>query len=77
VREARYLTYAKTSEAVTGGRGIPIGYGTLVAVYLGVGGAVAWSLRRLSRAPLNLPSGTAPSAAKPTPSLSREAFHAR
>jgi cytochrome bd ubiquinol oxidase subunit I len=43
----------QTSEAVTGASGIPIGYGTLVAVYLGVAGAVAWLLLRLRRVPLD------------------------
>jgi cytochrome d ubiquinol oxidase subunit I len=42
----------RTSEAVTGAEGIPIGYGTLVAVYIGLYAAVAWFLRRLSRIPL-------------------------
>jgi cytochrome bd ubiquinol oxidase subunit I len=40
----------RTSEAVTGADGIPIGYGVLVLVYLGVGAGVVWVLRRLSRA---------------------------
>ena len=69
--------FMRTSEAVTGARGIPIGYGTLVAVYLGLAGAVVWLLRRFSRAPLDLPSTAAPSAAEPTPSSSLQAFHAR
>jgi cytochrome d ubiquinol oxidase subunit I len=42
----------RTSEAVTGASGIPIGYATLAVVYLGLGLAVAWILRRLSRVPL-------------------------
>jgi cytochrome bd ubiquinol oxidase subunit I len=42
----------RTSEAVTGASGIPIGYATLVVVYLVLGIAVAWILRRLSRVPL-------------------------
>jgi cytochrome d ubiquinol oxidase subunit I len=41
-----------TSEAVTGAGAIPIGYGTLVAVYIGLYAAVAWFLRRLGRIPL-------------------------
>jgi cytochrome d ubiquinol oxidase subunit I len=45
----------RTSQAVTGASGIPVGYGTLVAVYIGVAAAVAWILRRLARAPLGLP----------------------
>ena len=44
--------FMRTSEAVTGARGIPVGYGTLVAVYLGLAGAVAWLLVRFSRVPL-------------------------
>jgi cytochrome d ubiquinol oxidase subunit I len=43
----------RTSEAVTGARGIPVGYGTLIVVYLGLAGAVAWLLLRFSRAPLD------------------------
>jgi cytochrome bd ubiquinol oxidase subunit I len=43
----------RTSDAVTGASGIPIGYATLVLVYLGLCGAVAWILRRLSRLPLD------------------------
>jgi cytochrome bd ubiquinol oxidase subunit I len=50
----------RTSDAVTGAGGIPVGYGTLVAVYLGVASAVVWILRRLARAPLELPSAKAP-----------------
>ena len=32
--------------------GVPVGYGTLLAVYAMLGGAVWWMLRRLARAPL-------------------------
>ena len=42
----------RTSQAVTGAGGLPIGYATLVIVYLGVAVAVAWILRRLAAAPL-------------------------
>ena len=42
----------RTSEAVTSADGVPVGYATLVLVYLGVGAAVAWVLRRLAQAPL-------------------------
>jgi cytochrome d ubiquinol oxidase subunit I len=45
----------RTSEAVTGARGIPVGYATLAIVYAGLAVAVAWLLRRLGRAPLELP----------------------
>jgi cytochrome bd ubiquinol oxidase subunit I len=41
-----------TRQAVTGASGIPVGYATLVAVYLLLAGATAWVLRRLARAPL-------------------------
>jgi cytochrome d ubiquinol oxidase subunit I len=43
----------RTSEAVTGGGGIPVGYATLALVYLGLALAVGWILRRLARAPLD------------------------
>jgi cytochrome d ubiquinol oxidase subunit I len=46
----------RTSAAVTGAHGIPVGYGTLVVVYLGLAGAVAWMLRRFSRVPLEVTS---------------------
>jgi cytochrome d ubiquinol oxidase subunit I len=45
-----------TSQAVTGAGGLPVGYGTLVLVYLGVAAAVAWILVRLARAPLEMPA---------------------
>jgi cytochrome d ubiquinol oxidase subunit I len=41
-----------TRQAVTGASGIPVGYATLVAVYLLLAGAVVWVLRRLARAAL-------------------------
>jgi cytochrome bd ubiquinol oxidase subunit I len=44
----------RTSEAVTGARGIPVGYGTLVIVYLGLAGIVVWLLHRFSRVPLEI-----------------------
>jgi cytochrome bd ubiquinol oxidase subunit I len=43
----------RTSDAVTGAGGIPVGYATLALVYLGLALAVAWILRRLARAPLD------------------------
>src|SRR5207237_3215729 len=46
----------RTSQAVTGAGGLPVGYATLVMVYVGVALAVAWILRRLARAPLELPA---------------------
>jgi cytochrome d ubiquinol oxidase subunit I len=43
-----------TAEAVTGASGIPVGYATLAVVYLLLACGVAWVLRRLSRAPLDI-----------------------
>jgi cytochrome bd ubiquinol oxidase subunit I len=43
----------RTSEAVTGAGGIPVGYATLALVYLGLALAVAWILIRLASAPLD------------------------
>jgi cytochrome d ubiquinol oxidase subunit I len=44
--------YMRTSEAVTGAGGIPIGYATLVLVYVGVAAVVIWVLRWLANKPL-------------------------
>jgi cytochrome d ubiquinol oxidase subunit I len=44
----------RTEDAVTGAGGIPVGYATLVLVYVGLAAAVFWILRRLSRVPLEL-----------------------
>jgi cytochrome bd ubiquinol oxidase subunit I len=44
----------RTEQAVTGAHGVPIGYGTLVLVYLALAAAVAWLLRRFSRVPLEV-----------------------
>jgi cytochrome d ubiquinol oxidase subunit I len=44
----------RTSEAVTGANGIPVGYATLALAYAGVALAVVWVLRRLARAPLEV-----------------------
>jgi cytochrome bd ubiquinol oxidase subunit I len=49
----------RTSEAVTGADGVPVGYATLALVYAGLLAAVVWILRRLSRAPLDLPEAEA------------------
>jgi cytochrome d ubiquinol oxidase subunit I len=43
----------RTSQAVTGAGVIPVGYATLVVVYVGLGFAVAWILRHLGRRPLD------------------------
>jgi cytochrome d ubiquinol oxidase subunit I len=42
----------RTAEAVTGASGIPIGYATLVVVYLGLAAGVGWLLHLFSQAPL-------------------------
>jgi cytochrome d ubiquinol oxidase subunit I len=43
----------RTSQAVTGADGIPVGYATLAVVYLGVAAALVWILRRRAAAPLD------------------------
>jgi cytochrome d ubiquinol oxidase subunit I len=45
----------RTSDAVTGAGGIPVGYVTLALVYLGLALAVGWILLRLARVPLSAP----------------------
>jgi cytochrome d ubiquinol oxidase subunit I len=50
----------RTSEAVTGAGGIPVGYAALLVVYAGLGAAVAWILRRLARIPLDVPDQPPP-----------------
>jgi cytochrome bd ubiquinol oxidase subunit I len=50
----------RTSQAVTGAGGIPVGYAALAAVYLALAAGVAWVLLRLSRAPLKLDAPPAP-----------------
>src|ERR1700761_4523020 len=60
----------RTSEAVTGAGGIPVGYGTLVAAYVAVGIAVVWILRRLASKPLDLdPVGVVPTPGPPTEAI--------
>jgi cytochrome d ubiquinol oxidase subunit I len=44
----------RTEDAVTGADGIPLGYGALVVVYLGLAGIAAVMLRRLARKPLEV-----------------------
>ena len=46
----------RTSAAVTGAHGIPVGYGALTASYVLVACGLVWVLRRLARAPLGLPA---------------------
>lgn len=50
----------RTADAVTGAAGIPVGYGTLAAVYLVLAVAVAWMLRRQARVPLTEPDPAVP-----------------
>ena len=50
----------RTAQAVTGAGGLPVGYATLALTYVGVAAAVAWILRRLARAPLQLPPSPGP-----------------
>jgi cytochrome d ubiquinol oxidase subunit I len=50
----------RTSQAVTGASGLPVGYATLALVYVGVAVAVAWILRRLARVPLEVPAAEPP-----------------
>ena len=69
--------FMRTSDAVTGAHGIPVGYGTLVAIYLGLAGGVAWLLHRLRQAPLELLGPSTPSVSEVTSSRSQEASHAR
>jgi cytochrome d ubiquinol oxidase subunit I len=45
-----------TAAAVTGAHGIPVGYGALALTYLAVAAGVVWVLRRLARAPLEVPA---------------------
>src|SRR5579862_271306 len=54
----------RTSQAVTGAPGIPVGYATLATVYLALAVAVGWILRRLARAPFDRPS-TPPAVGEP------------
>jgi cytochrome bd ubiquinol oxidase subunit I len=44
----------RTEEAITGADGIPVGYASLVLVYVGLIAAVAWILRRLARGPVEV-----------------------
>jgi cytochrome d ubiquinol oxidase subunit I len=39
----------RTKDAVTGAEGIPVGYATLVVVYIGLGAVAYFMLRRLAR----------------------------
>jgi cytochrome d ubiquinol oxidase subunit I len=41
----------RTQQAVTAASGVPVGYGTLVAIYIALGAAVCWALVRIARTP--------------------------
>jgi len=69
--------FMRTSEAVTGAGGLPIGYATLVVVYLGLACAVVWLLLRFRRLPLDRSDSSLPSGSEFTPSPAAEAFRAR
>jgi cytochrome bd ubiquinol oxidase subunit I len=49
--------HMRTEEAITGAHGIPVGYASLVLVYVGLIAAVGWILRRLARAPVEVAAG--------------------
>jgi cytochrome d ubiquinol oxidase subunit I len=55
--------YMRTADAVTAANGVPVGYATLVVVYIGVAAGLAWVLTRLARQPLELPEGRRPTPA--------------
>jgi cytochrome d ubiquinol oxidase subunit I len=50
----------RTEEAVTGAEGIPIGYATLVVVYIGLASVALYMLRRLARTPPQVESKPGP-----------------
>jgi len=41
----------RTEQAVTSASGLAVGYAVLILVYAGLGAAVVWLLRRLTRRP--------------------------
>jgi cytochrome d ubiquinol oxidase subunit I len=47
----------RTEDAVTGAGAIPVGYATLALVYLALGAALWWILRRLARTPVEVGTG--------------------
>ena len=56
--------FMRTTDAVTGAKGIPVGYGTLALVYLGLGIAAARLMYSIGRGPTEIPGTT--SANKPS-----------
>jgi cytochrome d ubiquinol oxidase subunit I len=55
----------RTSQAVTGASGIPVGYATLAVVYICLLAAVVWLLRHLARVPLRPPAPTTAPSSRP------------
>ena len=53
----------RTSEAVTGADGIPVGYGLLVAVYVALFSGAVWMLRRIARTPIEVEAEGTPAPA--------------
>jgi cytochrome bd ubiquinol oxidase subunit I len=50
--------FMRTEDAVTGAGGIPLGYAALVAIYVALGAATLWLMRRLARSPLEVGDGS-------------------
>jgi cytochrome d ubiquinol oxidase subunit I len=50
----------RTSDAVTQASGLPIAYGFLALVYLGLIAVVVWLLRRLARRPAEAEASSPP-----------------
>ncbi|MDQ3890108.1 MAG: cytochrome ubiquinol oxidase subunit I [Actinomycetota bacterium] len=67
--------HMRTEEAITGADGVPVGYASLVVVYVGLVAAVALILVRLARAPVEAPerpAGVAPLSADATGPVAAE-----
>ena len=49
-----YVVYGlmRTTDAVTGADGVPVGYATLAVVYVALGIALWWLMRRIARTPI-------------------------
>ena len=59
----------RTSDAVTGASGIPIGYGVLAAVFVILIAGVAWTLWRLAKIPMPEPAAGRPEAPVEDPAV--------
>jgi len=55
----------RTEDAVTGAGGIPVGYATLVVVYLALIAGTIWILRRLANTPLGEAAAQPPDEPRP------------